>query len=267
VLIIRSLAFKLAFWLVTLLGMVLFAPFYFFLPHKQAWIVPRTWSRMVLWLQKYLAGTTYRIEGLEHLPQDACIVAAKHQSTWETLALTIHVSDPTFILKRELMFIPGFGWYLAKMGMIAINRGSPVKALKAVVAGARRRADANRQIIIFPEGTRQPPGAEPDYKSGIFPIYAELGLPVIPVAHNAGLYWPKQNVRCYPGRIHCRILPPIKPGLGKKEFMKCLETAIETSCDDMLLEAAKGAQPPAMPSTAVKRLHALGISWKGATRR
>lgn len=266
-LIVRSLLFKVCFVVLTLIEMVLFAPFYFFLPHKLAWIVPRSWCRSVLWLQKHIAGTTYRIEGVENLPQGACIIAAKHQSTWETLALTLYVSDPAFILKRELMWIPGLGWFLAKMGMIAINRGAPLKALKSIIAGAREKAAANRQIVIFPEGTRQTPGSAPDYKSGIFPVYAELGLPVIPVALNSGLYWPRQNVRCYPGVIRCRILPALKPGLPRKEFMNRLETAIETACDELLLTAADEPDPPAMPQAAIGRLKALGVNWTGPKRR
>lgn len=265
-LIIRSLLFKIVCFVVTIIEMVLFAPVYFFLPHKVSWIIPRAWIRSILWLQKYLVGTTYEIEGIEHLPEGACIVAAKHQSAWETLALVLHFKDPAFILKRELIWIPGIGWYLAKAGMIPINRGAPLKALKAVIEGARKKAAQNRQIIIFPEGTRQVPGAVPNYKNGIFSLYSELDLPVIPVALNSGLYWPRRNLRCYPGIIRCRILPAIKPGLEKKQFMNRLETAIETACDKLLIAAAEDHNPPAMPETAVRRLKELGIRWKGPTR-
>lgn len=265
-LIARSLLFKIAFFIVTGLEVVLFAPVCFFLPHKLALFVPRIWVSSILWLQKYIAGTVYEIEGEENLPHGACIIAAKHQSTWETLALVLHLKDPVFVLKRELMWIPGIGWYLAKIGMIPIDRGTRVKALKAIIDGARKKAAAGRQIIIFPEGTRQAPGAVSDYKSGIFPIYSELGLPVIPVAHNAGLYWPKQNFRYYPGRICCRVLPAIKSGLGKREFMNRLEMVIEAACDELIIAAAEERYPPAMPPTAVSRLKALGINWKGPTR-
>ncbi|RCL02345.1 MAG: 1-acyl-sn-glycerol-3-phosphate acyltransferase [Candidatus Tokpelaia sp. JSC189] len=265
-LIVRSLIFKIACLIITLIEILLFAPVYFFLPHKVSWIVPRTWIRGIFWLQKYLVGTTYEIEGTEHLLQGACIVAVKHQSVWETLALVLHFNDPAFILKRELIRIPGIGWYLARAGMIPINRGAPLKALKAVIEGARRKAEKNRQVIIFPEGTRQPPGAEPHYKNGIFLIYSELNLPVIPVALNSGLYWPKQNLRCYSGKIRCRILPPIKPGLKKKQFMDHLETEIETACDRLLLAAAKDHNSLAMPPTAIKRLGELGMVWEGPTR-
>ncbi|RCL01530.1 MAG: 1-acyl-sn-glycerol-3-phosphate acyltransferase [Candidatus Tokpelaia sp. JSC085] len=256
-LIIRSLLFKVSFLTITIIQMVLVAPIYFFLPHKLVWIIPRIWVRTVLWLEKYIAGTTYDIEGVEHLPKGACIIAAKHQSIWETLTLVLHINDPTFVLKRELMWLPGLGWFLAKVGMIPINRGTPLKALKRILKGARKMAMANRQIVIFPEGTRQPPGARPDYKSGIFPIYSELNLPVIPVALNSGLYWPKQYFHCYPGVIRCRILPAIKPGLEKREFMSRLEGMIEDACDALLIAAANDHTPPFMPPTSVNRLKEL----------
>lgn len=265
-LVIRSRLFAIAFFIITLAEMVLFAPFYFLLPHKQAWIVPRMWARSVLFAQRVIAGTRYHIEGLENLPEGACIVAAKHQSRWETLALVLFIADPTIILKRELMWIPGFGWYLAKMGMVPINRGSPIKALKAIITAARKRVAQGRQILIFPEGTRQVVGAEPDYKPGIVPIYTELELPVVPVAHNAGLYWPPDNFRRYPGTIRCRFLPVIKPGLERKAFMKRLEHDIETASDELLLAAAKGKNPPAMPPKAMEKLKSLGLEWKGKTR-
>ncbi|RCL02559.1 MAG: 1-acyl-sn-glycerol-3-phosphate acyltransferase [Candidatus Tokpelaia sp. JSC188] len=265
-LILRSLIFKVACLVITIIEIVIFAPIYFFLPHKISWIVPHAWIHSIFWLQKYLIGTTYEIEGIEHLPQGACIIAVKHQSTWEALALVLHVKDPTFILKNELIRTPGIGWYLAKAGMIPINRDVPIKALRAIIEGSRKKAQENRQIIIFPEGTRKPPGAEPHYKTGIFSIYSELDLSVIPVALNSGLYWPKQNLRCYPGKIRCCILPPIKPGLEKKQFMSHLETEIEKACDKLLLSAAKNGNSLAMPPTAVRRLEELGITWKGLIR-
>lgn len=250
----RSLLFKISFILLTLAEMLLFAPFYFFLPHKAAWFVPRFWARSVFWLQKRLIGVSYRFEGLENLPQGAYIVAAKHQSAWETLALPLALPDPTFILKRELLWIPFFGWYLAKMGMAPINRGAPLQALKALIAASREKAAQKRQIVIFPEGTRREVGAQADYKQGVFPLYAELGLPVVPVALNAGLYWPKKRFCLYPGVILCRFLPPIAAGLKRREFMQKLETMIETECRLLVKAAAAGKTPPFIPQEARRQL-------------
>lgn len=265
-LIFRSVAFNIAFYVTTFIQILIYTPFYFFMPRKKAWAIPCAWIRVTLWLQKYIAGTDYKIEGLENIPAGACIIAPKHQSTWETMALLLYLDDPTLVLKRELMWIPGFGWFMAKVGMIPIDRGSPIKAMKTVINGAREKIRDNRQILIFPEGTRRAPGAEPAYKPGIVPIYSELELPVVPIAHNAGIYWPRNSFRRYPGTIRCQILPAIVPGLKKKEFMAQLVEETETACDRLLLAAANDKNPPAMPPEAVKRLNDLGLDWKGPTR-
>jgi len=262
----RSLIFTLSFYCVTFILILLTLPFYFFLPRLCAWRVARAWIRTSLWLAKAIVGIDYRVEGEKHIPQGACIVAAKHQSAWETMALLLHFADPVLILKRELMFIPFFGWYMAKVGVIAINRGAPIKAMKAVIKGAKEKAAEGRQILIFPEGTRRIPGAEPDYKPGIAALYGELDLPVVMVAHNAGLYWPRDNFRRYKGQILVRILPPLLPGLNRKEFVRQLIEQTEKACDALLLEAAKNPHPPAMPVLAVKKLDEMGLKWQGPTR-
>lgn len=266
VLALRSILFTAAFYLTTLIQMISYAPFYFFLPRKKAWIVPKTWARVTLFLQKYIAGTSYEIEGLENLPKGAYIIAPKHQSAWETFGLVPYLDDPSLIMKRELTWIPLFGWYMLKTGIIPIDRGSPLKAMKAVLTGAKEKTEQGRQILIFPEGTRKQPGDEPDYKPGIIAIYNELGLQVVPIAHNAGLYWPRGNFRRYPGKIRVRVLPPIEGGLNKREFLPKLIEATETACDELLVAASRDANPPAMPPSAVKRLKQLGIDWKGPTR-
>jgi 1-acyl-sn-glycerol-3-phosphate acyltransferase len=146
-----------------------------------------------------------------------------------------------------------------KMRMIPVDRGSRSKALKAVVAATKEEMARNpRQLIIYPEGTRRAPGDEPAYKYGIVEIYAQLGVPVVPVAHVAGLYWPRRKFLRYPGTIKACFLPPIPPGLGKDEFMARLIGETEAACDQMLVEASRAPNPPAFPPTAVKRLRELG---------
>jgi 1-acyl-sn-glycerol-3-phosphate acyltransferase len=211
---LRSLAFNAAFYLSLIVQMLVWTPFYFLAPRHLAWFVPRFWARSSLKLQHWLAGTESRIEGVENLPQGPFILAPKHQSFWDTIAFFPYLSDPVYILKRELMWIPFFGWYVGKMRMIPINRGSRSKALKQALEVARVRMAENRQLIIYPEGTRRAPGAEPAYKWGIAEIYATLGVPVVPVAHVAGLYWPRRKFMRYPGVIHARFLPAIEPGLA-----------------------------------------------------
>ncbi|AGF75124.1 1-acyl-sn-glycerol-3-phosphate acyltransferase [Bartonella australis AUST/NH1] len=263
---LRSLFFTFAFYTTTFVQMILYAPFYFLMPRKKAWIVPKTWARVTLFLQKYIVGTNYAIEGIENLPDGAYIIAPKHQSEWETFGLVPHLDDPALIMKRELTWIPLFGWYMAKTGIIPINRTTPIKALKTIIKCAKQKAKQGRQILIFPEGTRRQPGQEPNYKSGVVALYNELGLQVVPIAHNAGLYWPRDNFRRYPGTIRIRILPPIESGLRKHDFLDQLIQKTEKACDELLLLAAQDPTPPPMPLSAVKRLQALGHHWKGEVR-
>lgn len=252
--IIRSLLFNIVFYLSIIIQMLIYTPFFFFLPHKKAWAIPKFWGRSNLWLQKHIAGTDLILEGLENLPDGAYIVAAKHQSFWDVFAFLSHLDDPVFILKRELMRIPFFGWYLAKMKMIPVDRGSGLKAVNSMLAGAQIAIKEGRQIVIFPEGTRREPGAEPHYKYGIVRLYTELNIPVIPIAHNAGLYWPRHKFLRYPGAIRARILPPIEPGLDKDVFLARLIEETETACDELLLLASQDHNPPPMPPSAQKKL-------------
>lgn len=260
---LRSLAFNAAFYVNLIVLMIVFTPYYFLVSRHRAWFVPRFWSRSSLKLQEMIAGTKSEIGGQENLPDGPFILAPKHQSFWDTMAFFPYLKDPVYILKRELMWIPLFGWYLAKMRMIPINRGSRSKALKQALIVARQRMDENRQLIIYPEGTRRAPGAEPAYKWGIAEIYASLGVPVVPVAHVAGLYWPRRKFLRYPGKLKARFLKPIEPGMEKEEFMKRLIAETEAGCDALLIDAAKQPNPPAMPATAVARLKELGIEWSG----
>lgn len=258
-LVLRSLAFNTAFYANLIVQMIVWTPFYFLAPRRHAWFVPKFWSRSSLWLQAKLAGTRSEIAGVENLPEGSFILAPKHQSFWDTIAFFPYLDDALYILKRELVWIPVFGWYVAKMRMIPVHRGSRAKALRAVVASTKAEMARNpRQLIIYPEGTRRPPGAEPAYKYGIVELYSQLGVPVVPVAHVAGLYWPRRQFRRYPGTIRARFLKPIPPGLGKEEFMSRLIAETEAACDALLVEAAHSPNPPRLPPTAVKRLQELG---------
>ncbi|TKT75287.1 1-acyl-sn-glycerol-3-phosphate acyltransferase [Aquamicrobium sp. LC103] len=259
---LRSFAFNVAFYANLIVQMIFWTPYYFLAPRHRAWMVPKFWSRSSLWLQKVIAGTEARIEGIENLPEGPFILAPKHQSFWDTIAFFPYLRDPVYILKRELTWIPFFGWYISKMKMIPIHRGSRSKALKDALRIARERMAEGRQLIIYPEGTRRAPGAEPAYKYGIVEIYAQLGVPVVPVAHVAGLFWPRRRFLRYPGVIHARFLPPIEPGLEKEAFLERLIAETEAGCDELLLEAADAANPPPFPPTAAARLEAL----RGAAR-
>lgn len=264
-LVVRSLAFNVLFYLNLIVQMIIWTPVYFLVSREKAWFVPKVWARSSLWLHRVVAGTGSRIDGLENLPSGSYIVAPKHQSFWDVVAFLPCIPDPVYILKNELTRIPVFGWYVRKMRMIAVDRGSRAKALKGAVAEAKQRmTEAERQLVIYPEGTRRAPGDEPAYKWGIVELYSALDLPVVPVAHVAGLYWPRRKFLRFPGTIHVRFLPAIPPGLDKEAFMARLIADTEAACDALLVEAASGPNAPPLPPTAVKRLAELGIHPKGA---
>ncbi len=256
---IRSVLFNVAFYLSLIVQMIVWTPYYFLASRRLAWFVPKFWSHSSLWLQKVLAGTDADISGMENLPDGPFILAPKHQSFWDTIAFFPYLKDPLYILKRELTWIPFFGWYIMKMRMIPVDRGKRSQALKAVIKATNAEMARNpRQLIIYPEGTRRAPGDTPNYKWGIVELYDGLNLPVVPVAHQAGLYWPRRKFLRYPGTIRARFLPPIPAGLPKEEFHARLQRETEKACDDILIEAATGPNPPALPPTAVKRLAELG---------
>ncbi|MDN3721173.1 lysophospholipid acyltransferase family protein [Roseibium salinum] len=202
-----------------------------------------TWSRALQLLMRVLAGIKVEIRGRENLPEGGLIAAMKHQSAWETVALIPLFSSPTFILKRELRWIPIFGWYTAKFRQIPINRGRRSEALKAMMQAAKEAIAEGRQILIFPEGTRRPAGAEPKYKFGIAHLYKDLGCPVVPIAHNAGLYWPRASWKVYPGTVIVEILPPIEPGLPADKFYETMVAEIEAASDRLIEEARQASRP------------------------
>lgn len=206
---------------------------------------------------KVICGTHHSVSGFENLPKGGYIIAPKHQSAWDTFAFLPWWPDPTYILKRELMWIPLFGWYVARMNMIPIDRGSRDAAIKSINEGVKKAIADGRQIIIYPEGTRRPAGAEPAYKPGIYHIYANSNVPVVPVAHVAGVFWPRRKFYRYPGHIKAEILEPIAPGLSKKDFMDQLIGRTEEACDRLLLEIADGANPPPFRPDAIKRIATL----------
>ncbi|WP_449255803.1 lysophospholipid acyltransferase family protein [Bosea sp. (in: a-proteobacteria)] len=252
-LILRSLAFNVLFYANLVLWLVGAALPALLLPPKALQHVAAGWARSALWLMRVVAGTRYEVIGRENIPAGGLMVAAKHQSFWETFTLFTLFPDPVFILKRELMRIPVFGWCLAKLRMIPVDRGARARALKDVTRRAKvELGQKGRQLLIFPEGTRRPPGAPPAYKFGAAHLYAELGVPCVPVALNSGLYWPRRQFLRRPGTIRLEILPPILPGLDKASFQHELQGRIEAACDRLLAQgraelAAQGLDPLATP--------------------
>ena len=228
VLMIRSIIFNILFYL-NLFAQLIAALPTLLMPRWGILAVGRFWARTNLWLLRTVCGLDADFHGLDKIPPGPLLVAAKHQSMWETFALLLILPDPAYIMKRELMWIPFFGWYAWKAGMIAVDRRRGSQALVDMNASARRELARNRQIIIFPEGTRRSPGAEPRYKYGVAHLYAEMGVPCLPIALNSGLFWPRRSIRRYPGTVRVEVLDLIPPGLGKEAFFERLQRAVEAA--------------------------------------
>ena len=227
---IRSILFDASFYIASFIVIVAFLPLMLF-PQKVIFWVGRVWGKVTMGLLNMMVGLSYRVEGLENLPTGPYIVACKHQSAWETVIFHILLDRPSYALKRELTWIPLFNLYLWRMEMVVIDRGVGSSALKSLLKGARRIIEQRRPLVIFPEGTRGIPGQPTEYQAGIGVLYRDLGVPVVPVALNSGLFWGRRSFLKRPGQITIQFLPPIQPGLSRVEFMEKLTDHIEKACD------------------------------------
>jgi len=238
---LRALAFNIAFFGVTaLLGMAALP--LLLAPRETVMRFGRFWARCVLWLLKAIVGLDGEIRGAEHLPRGACLIAMKHQSAWDTLILPILLGDPAVVIKRELLWLPFYGWYASRAGSIAIDRRGGAGALRRMVAAARQAAAAARPIVIFPEGTRTAPGQRLTYQPGVAALYQALAVPLVPAAVNSGLYWGRRSFAKRSGRIVLSFLEPIPPGLPRREMMAELEARIERATRELEREAARRAE-------------------------
>jgi 1-acyl-sn-glycerol-3-phosphate acyltransferase len=234
--LVRSIAFNLLFYLNTLLYLTVALPT-FFMPYRAIIAVARSWGRANLVLLRVVAGIDCEVRGREKIPNGSIIVASKHQSAWETFALLPLFDNPLFIVKRELLRIPIFGWLMIKGRMVPVDRGAGSQVLPAMTERARAELAQGRQLIIFPEGTRRPAGAEPRYKFGVAHLYAAAGVPCVPIALNSGLFWPRRSLWLRPGTVIVEILDPIAPGLDKDVFFKRLQDEIELATARLIAEA------------------------------
>ena len=241
--VLRSALFVVFMWVWTISLSLLYLPL-LLLPRKAMMPAAQLWLSGVQWALRLIVGLTFELRGRENLPDGAFLVASKHQSAFETFAFHLVFNDPAFILKRELLWIPFFGWYLGKSGVIAINRSAGTKALKAMVKGAEDAVAHGRPVIIFPEGTRAAPGARLPYHSGVAMLYGALKLPVIPIALNSGLFWRRRGFLKKPGVITIEVLPAIVPGMDRKAFMAELESRVETATDRLVAEARERFPDP-----------------------
>jgi 1-acyl-sn-glycerol-3-phosphate acyltransferase len=237
-LLIRSLTFNALFYANLTIHIVVALPA-FLLPHRVLLAFIRSYARTSLWLLRIVCGIKVEWRGIEKIPRGACIIACKHQSAWETFALYAVLRDPAYILKRELMWIPLFGWYTWKAGLIPVNREAGLAALSRMTTRARQELARERQIVIFPEGTRRAPGAEPIYKPGIAYLYSKAGVACVPLALNSGLFWPRRSLRRVPGTIVVEALEPIAPGLDRKIFAARLENVLEDATARLVAEGRR----------------------------
>jgi 1-acyl-sn-glycerol-3-phosphate acyltransferase len=238
VLIVRSIVYNALFYLNLLVWLIAALPT-LYMPYRCIVEVAKAWGRCNVWLLRVVCGTRVEIRGIEKIPWGPLLVASKHQSTWETFAIIDLFVDPAFIIKRELRWIPFFGWYTWKGRMIPVNRGARAQALAALARDARVAFSLGRQIVIFPEGTRRPAGAEPNYKFGVVHLYSEAGVPCLPIALNSGLYWPRRSFLRRPGTIRVEILDPIPPGLDKSTFIDRLRGGIEEATARLVAEGER----------------------------
>ena len=233
-LLLRSVAFNIAFFAWAFISAILFIPF--FIPSaRTAQMVGKPWALVSLWLAKVLCGIDYEIRGKENLQNTAVIYASKHQSAWDTMIFLTLLPNTAYVLKKQLLKLPFWGWYLWRMKMIAIDRSAGASSIKQLIRDGKIALAENRPIVIFPEGTRTKPNSKPEYHAGITAMYSSLGVCVVPVALNSGVYWGKNAFFKKSGTIIIEFLPPIPANLPKKQFIDKLQNDIETASNKLFI--------------------------------
>ncbi|CAN5921011.1 lysophospholipid acyltransferase family protein [soil metagenome] len=233
---LRSLAFNVGWYVGTTIIAVVGLPI-LLMPRRAVVAWADFWIGFCLWWLKLTCRVTHRVRGVENWPAGPVIFACKHQSSWETLAFHRLFPSAATVLKRELLFIPVVGWAMARAGNIAVERGDGAKALRSLLRQGKRAIAEGRSILIFPEGTRTPVGSEWPYHAGTAALYRQLGVPVVPVALNSGLFWGRRKFIKRPGLIDVEILEPIPPGLRREAFMALLRERIEEATQRLVAKA------------------------------
>lgn len=235
---LRSIAFAVLFYGWSALLGPIYVPL-MLLPRRLFWRCCLSWCRSCVWIIRVVAGIDYEIRGSANLGTGPVIIAAKHQSAWDTLIFNTLAPDCAYVVKRELMWFPFFGWFLWRVGMVGIDRAGGAASLKRLIAEVRQQLAAGRAIVIFPQGTRTAPGAKRPYLPGTAALYTQCGVRVVPVALNSGLFWPRRRFFKLPGRITLEFLPPIEPGLDRRAFSALIEERIEGATERLEDEARR----------------------------
>ncbi len=237
--IFRSIIFLLTFYPVVTVLCLIYIPLVI-LPRKYFAPLAVVWVKIVMWVAQKSSGITYELRGEEYRPITAVIYACKHQSAWETLMFNLIVNDCAYVMKKELLRLPLFGWYLTKMGNISVDRAAGSKALRYMIEQAQAVLSDSRNIVIFPQGTRTETGdMDSPYLPGVAGLYAKANVAVVPVALNSGIFWPKGKFIKYSGVITVEFLKPIPAGLHRKEFITRLKATIEPATKLLEAEATK----------------------------
>jgi 1-acyl-sn-glycerol-3-phosphate acyltransferase len=235
-LVLRSLLFMVYLYLSMVFMGVVLSPF-LLAPRPVAMRLVQGWARSVLGAARLLCGIKVEVRGLQHRPSGAALIAAKHQGMLDVIAPFTFLDDPCFVMKQELLNLPFFGWYAKKLRMVPVDRSAQAAALRKMVADTNARLEDVRQVVIFPEGTRTEPGAEPDYKPGVAALYRDLNYPCELVATNSGLCWPAHGFIRKPGTVVFEFLEPLPAGLKRGQFMTEMQTRIEAASTKLLAEA------------------------------
>jgi 1-acyl-sn-glycerol-3-phosphate acyltransferase len=223
----RSWLYLVAFVTWTIIATTCFLPL--LVTRRLALVAIRGWAGGIMGLARTIAGISYTAVGREHIPDGPFILAAQHQASYETYRVFLELKRPVLVLKRELTWIPLVGWYMAAAGMIAIDRSAGASAMRKVMSAADEALARGDQLVIFPEGTRVPPGEDWPYQPGIAALYSHCHVPVIPMALNTGILWGKTRILKCPGRIVFRFLPPLPEKLSKQQVLDELRTRIRSA--------------------------------------
>ena len=255
---LRSIICQIVFYLNFLCfgGMCFFVLFF---PQRWVYLYAIHWKRVTMFLWTLTTNSTIEIRGEENIPEGGFIVASKHQSTWETLACGTLLDKIVFIMKQELMYLPMFGWFTWRTGMIPIKREDKGKVVGPMTKAAKKAVDKGHRIIIFMEGTRVAAGKKGRYRTGVARLSESLDCAIVPVALNAGLFWPRNSFWRYSGNLIVEYLPPIQPGKPVRETMEILEREVEEASNRLLLETAATPNPPPTIHEALDELEKRGV--------
>ncbi len=234
--VIRSFFFNGLFFSWTALAVLVMAIFLPF-PRRAMATVVDIWARVLNIGLKALVGLSFEVRGQDNIVDGSAVYAAKHQSAWDTYVYFLILKDPCYVLKKELLSIPVWGWCATKYGAVAVDRDGGGAALKKMLTDVTNRIERGLNVVIFPEGTRTPPGGRQAYHPGVAAIYGKCDVPIIPVALNSGLFWARRSFAKRPGVITVEFLPAMENGMRRRQFMDDLENTVEVASDRLISEA------------------------------